>query len=817
MKPYDNSTEVDSFEETKRGIKAPNLSLPNYEAATTVYKRLKDASAKRVYTYTCIKQMFDGNPPFSEKDRKRLGIETSSNFNPKNSQAYRRAVLATFWNLNNDVKHLPNVEINLEGALAKDNKDWSRRVSSVWDEVLRADQTFQAHRMTLLNDVVDYGLGAIRWKSSDDWRPEWVDVWKWFVPNQTQNSPENFSFTCFEHTMTAHELWDIYENATDKSNWQKTNLGQLLFLYSGAGQEWSRRGNVDSFSSNSMQWQDQIKRGDLSLTKEFNRDIELVTVNAREFSGKISQYIIPKEYTLKITQKKSYEGFLFVAEGMYESFDEAFNIYTLTPGGHYVHDNKGLGHAIYSSDQAIVRLYNTFVDAAMREGTILIRTPASSSKSLESIKIVPGGMTNIGDVELQQVVTGTRLDSIIGAMNFLQGQLLQNNNISGYGFGIDPQLAGKTLGEVQILATTQGQTQKIVHEIYYSHEDRTYREMFRKMLKNKKDKATKYLIEQCKKEGVPEDVFEEKEEGLYKLPKHIRVMASRSAGTGSQVADIVKSQQMMQSIMAFPPDGQKEILKDFTTSIQGYRQLDKYMSPEYYEDERTFAEIGAAVENKLAELGEIKNLFSDKQDHVAHFYEHFNYGANIIELIGQEQYPLQKGAEVLQSLGEHMSQHFLMLQKDSLKANYADDARQKWAEFSNQAAFYVNNAKQEAEAEANRAQAEQEAQAQALSKAALAREEMLMESSRKDDKLILDQTAKRKRDAMEQARKDEVARREQGRLDKGEDLRFVANKQRIENDVYWKGRETQTKIAADLMKMSSNDRLNQAKKLADET
>lgn len=687
----------------------PNHAVPNSASGRIIYDRMRKSHAKRALVFARIQGMIDGNPPYSKKSLKQHGMLAQSNVNWRDGEAIYESVALAYWSLFNDVQYIVQFMTNIGDP--NQNPVIGETVAKEFDRVMREWDKFHDLMTDHQSDLIKFGFSSIIWPDEKDWRFNVADVWRFLVPERTRNHTDYINIAAVEHVMSAQELWDIANKINDKnedsSPWSKDEIANILSfaLNKDTKNQYSRQ----TFA----QLQTKIRNNDVQIDEILNEDILLVSLYIREYNGRVSHGIIHAE----MEHGQSNE-WVFFEDRQYSTMSEAVAIFSFTPGEKYVHGNKGMGHRIFNTVEGVTQLDNSLMDSARRASTVLIRSRSGRNRDMKKIRFHHGGFVDIGEAEFVQNLMGANLASSVEAARYYRNKLETNNNVSGANMATRD---GKqtTLGETKIQVTREARVQKNRIAHYYKQLDRLFREIIRKMLKSRPGDSgydvVKLWKDRCIEQGVPEEFFEltTENEGQNGLPSHLRVLVTRASGSGSQVADQVETQTMMQILPTLGERGRQRVLEDFVAANRGHPYIDRYLPPEDQQQQPVGDDTIASIENNQLEKGELV-IVSPDNNHAVHAQRHLNRLKQIAEAFngaedqarnaGSEtpsvdagqfgQYSLEETDIAFQTAGPHFVRHLLFLQQDPTRVPLANSLAQQWAILANFGDKIANNAQE---------------------------------------------------------------------------------------------------------------------------
>ena len=690
---------------------APMRVIPTAQAALAIYRNLRDRNLKRIGGYQKIQGMLDGNPPYNPARMMKEGLSDMCNVNWKDGEAlYRQAVLA-YWSLFNQVEFIADFKVTLdepkemsmgegsgytpEGRKAASvmNAELGKIISEEWNNVIRSWPSFNKRMNFHQGELLKFGLNAIIWPDERDWRFKPVSVKNFIVPDNTENDMEMIDLICIENTYSARYLWEVYDSLSDGDNgvWNKKVLGDLLVRLANIS-------DVNAYRTDRVDplWlQSELKQGNLYFDALYNDDIRLVSIFVKEYDDGAFSHIM-------IHPSLSTDDFVYFNYKQYKNLREAFTYFTFSPGESMLHSNKGLGHSIYAAVEAITRLDCSLLDQAIRSGSLLLRSNPGRGADDRSVKFVPGGIIDLGECEVAQNTLGSNVQNIAETSRYFKQKILENNNISGFDSSTQDK-DYQSAFTMQYQASREARVQRNVIAHYYDGLDRFFREIVRKMLLSKPSypgyEYVKTWKENCIARGVPEEVFEIGDNVTPDgLPRHLQVSATRSAGSGSQTADIMEMQLVMNLLPQLGQRGRQAALEDYIAAARGWRYKDRYLPMEDQDNQPTGHDTIASLENNQLSDGK-QVIVSPDNNHLVHATNHMRMMVEWMEMYQQDPQAmyedttlLQKEYQIFSVAGPHFVKHLMILSQDpTMKAQY-EQLNAQWAQVANFGDMISNNA-----------------------------------------------------------------------------------------------------------------------------
>jgi len=664
---------------------------------------------------------------------------------------YERGALA-YWNLLNEAETLVKFEIRpgkwmgqLDAlSIQAAQKDpqltyWADLMAIHWNKVVRSWPSFSVAFNTLAGQLVKFGVSPALFPDERDWRWRTVELSRFFVEDQAQTDIALLPAVCVETIFTAQYLYEIYEQFKDKAGqdagsadwnytkcpWNIRSLSALLVWIANSFIK-NERDFVDM-----MDVQKYIQNRDLTWNAVFSDSIRLASLFYQEYDGKISHYMFHPKW--------DDGGFLFFQSRQYDKMEDGIIIFTASPGEFTIHSNRGLGHKIFSSSQALMQLDCSIIDMARMSGTPILQGLSTGSQDFEAIRFYPGVPCNVGSATFVQNNLGSNIQQVIAAAQYTQSKIQYNTTNSGD----DPSMPDKNVGSV---SPTEARTKSykefgvlknnIAH--FYSYLDKLFTSMTVKMLKSKPTYPGHEYVEEwkrcCIEDGVPEEIFSMGKTSTTGMPYHLTVRATRVAGDGSTVARIMGLQELMPIAPDFGPKQAKAFQREWVLATMGPEYLSTF-GPTTDGDETAGGASLAGVENAVMQAGQ-SAIFSPDNEHKAHFATHMALGMNLIERLQQQQSDPVTADKTFTVLIPHMDEHWQVLLKSIFAQSFVTQAQAGWNQLTQYATLNHKNAAKQLQGELAKRQKLEEQQNEAMSD--IKRKDMVAQSDieRKDAQAI---------------------------------------------------------------------------------
>lgn len=702
----------------------PKNIIQRVSGARTLYYKYRSEHLKRIQLYSQIEGLIAGNPPYNPQDLEKHGLSHIANFNNLDGRSlYERGALA-YWNLLNETEYLASFTLTVPDQR---KVQWANTLARNWNLVVRKWNSFYTQVNTLSAQIIKFGISPIIWPDERDWRWRTIELQRFFVSDMAQSDIEQLTAVCVETTFTAQYLYEAYLHYKDKPTESPWNIKELeaLLLYRANSYVKQVPAPMDM-----MELQIMLQNGDIGYDALFTDSIRIVSLLYKEYHGGISHYMFDPTF--------DHGDFLFFANRQYQNMQEALVIFTASPGEFTIHSNRGLGHKIFSGCQAMMQLDCSIIDMARWSSTPLLKSIATGSKDIETIRFYPGIPTNIGTAEFVQNNLGANIEQLVGASRYVNQKLQYNTANSGD----DPGMPDRNQGSISPSEARSRSFKEfgvLKHNIahFYSQFDIVIHNMTAKMIHSKKGypgyEAAKEWKDRSIEEGVPAEIFELKGAEVSELPKHMLVKASRAAGDGSTLAKIMGLETMSPAVPSFGAKGQKEYQRQLVMATMGNEYVDAFLSPEEPDDVAGGASL-AGVENAVMRQGE-SPIFSPDNVQRSHIAVHMALGNDIIKGLQQQQSNPIEADKIFAVLIPHLEEHIQFVFQNPFEVEFMDQIKGPFKQLSDYARLNRKNAASMMQAELRKRQEDEQATQQVMSKEERENFKAVQDEKRKDIKV----------------------------------------------------------------------------------
>lgn len=708
--------------------KAPKNVVADYMQALFMHDFLLRSNDTRIKVHTTLHGMFDGNAPFSDAELKRLNLLTSSNKNYRDGEAVLNAYLIPFQNLTLRNENFFTFKTNYSqkkdadlilGRLA--TSVYQKSMGKTWLEKLKRTVDYSKRA------YVKTGFGAFIWTQDSSYEGEFIESTRLLFPDETYLDEDQIPYFEVMHSVSPQELWKWHQDGSD-AVYNKDAIVLALrrnVTSNTIGTSWGTE-EVRAF-------QQKLKNNDSFLYNNMRARINLISLYAQEYDGTVSRYIFTRygweSYSNKIKSGgmsakdiSEVDGFIYKKENQKITMKDVIKIFTLSPGGLYIHEEKGLGHTVFPYVQDITRMRNHVADEEARSSTALFQSSAGRSKDVQQHRFIHGGMVDVSDLTLVENTFGANIQVSISTIKFCQADMLNAINLNGLNPYLTPNDGQqRNANEIDNFNSKEHKNQRNMFEYYYDQSDAWGLKVIARSLKDD-GKFRDELLKESKRVGLPKDFWdiEKSNVGDNGLPKHMYACVTRAKGFGSAEAFERQMVKLGTVASSFGERGRQNFKDDMIESIAGYDAVDRYNPQADRLALPTEDDTIAGLENStMGDDLEWQDTFSVDNNHAVHAISHMQKATSMIQAYESHQLQamplsldpetaldsaLQKLVLYLQNFQPHELQHLQELRKDVTVKSLLQQLSQQWYELAGKIDFFSNQAKQNQEKEQNRLQ-----------------------------------------------------------------------------------------------------------------
>lgn len=646
----------------------PTSRIGNAANARSLVQRLKYEDETRMYRYTRIMGLLDGNPPWPQHKLRDLGQGHRANFNLREGEGMVDAAKTPYYDLVFEVPQFVMATFDVPGAEAYLIKEWSDRFSEEYTDTMLAwpgfDQNIQLHQW----QFVVHGVGPIFWPHAISWHSEATKARKVLVPQETKANVDDLEMCVVLHSWRADELEGYIANAPEnQENYNGWNVPLIkAAVIDCANREMRQEWGIENYDL----YQRAIRTGDLFYGIHRSDRVYVASIFVREFGGKVSHYVITD--SVLGHEQESYEnleeeaGYLYVKKNKYENFSEVICpfFYDTGPDGTW-HAVKGLGPKIYDFCDVSNRTFCQMLDGSVIGSGITLEAQDANSLEETQIALVGGATVVSPGYRVVQTRIAESLQGAITMRRELQNTL--QSNTGSYRQRVSDENREPTLGQAQMNWQMQGTLTKGATNRYYNGLDRFHTETIRRLLDPAAQQESvpggreaKRFIQRCVMAGIPEEILR------FKFILKVRSM--RSVGYGSPALRDMATKELVGMIPLMDEVSRNHALRARAAALPGVGQA--HVDSFFPRIERAgipnaHASYATTENNALRQIGG-QALVEPQQNHSIHFDIHMkDVGQHLQD---QNSHITDKVVHAEQA-GAHMAQHLKQLEGDPTRKN----------------------------------------------------------------------------------------------------------------------------------------------------
>lgn len=672
---------------TEKGA-APKERITSPQKLRDIHVRFREDDRINAHNRALAQGILDGEPPYAAIDVEDNPDITNLNFQGAEEQLERAK--APYDRILNSGENLLSVK-TLYGE-EQERTEWESIMDEEISETIRGCEEFPYESDLLVHKHVWEALGIAHWKDDIDWRFSASGQGKFFFPRGAAITEARQEIVTLESEMTITELYT--KAIKDAENCQCEGKCECCG-------DWNRKVAIEAIRKatnrepNFTDWEqimEEVKNNDLFVGTRLPV-VRVVHAFVKEFSGKISHYIIPEEAC------DSEETFLYCSRETYASMSEAFVLFPYGKGTNMkIHSLRGLGYKVYPFEQERNRKIGRVLDKANQQSSLMVQ--ASDETDMANISltyygdmaVLPPGISfpNVPAMDLAR--------NVMPAIDMMER--LRNNRTAGYSqenvFDGDQR---KTKAEVMAHLEQSAALSDSSINFFCNPMDRLLQQMIRRMTAKgyhpsmPGGEEVRELKLRLVKRGVPLEAFHRID---WKRCKLVRVI-----GAGSSAAKTLGLQRMQELRPRMDDVGQKALDRELAIDAVGVAGANKFFPRDG--QFRTTAETQIAIlqNAQLMQGIEIPVLSSDS--HMPHAREHLKPMVTDYPLVEKGEITEAEFAQKYIMLYPHTVEHLQMVEGDLTVSEEAASMRQMLQRIEE----FINNGIKALEAEQQEAPPEQ--------------------------------------------------------------------------------------------------------------
>lgn len=647
--------------------KPASSRIGNAGNARSLVNRLKYEDETRLYRYTLIQGLMDGNPPWSRQRLIDIGQGHRANFNLRESEGIVEAAKTPYYDLVFEVPQFARIEFGMDGLDATLNKQWSDIASEEYSELL-GDWTGFDHEMQLHQwQMVVNGTGPMFWPHYIGWHSEATKARKVLVPQETKANVEKLELVAVLHSYRADELDHFIQRyGTDDPTGDGWNVPLCkAAIIDSAYREMRSQFGFENYDL----YQRAIRTGDIFYGIHRSNRIYVASLFIKEFGGKVSHYMVTDQ-TLGKTDETfetlaEESGYLFKRRKKFNSFSEVICpfFFDSGPDGTW-HSVKGLGPKIYDFCDVSNRTFCQMLDGSVIGSGITLETQDANAIEETQIALVGGASVVSPGYKVVQTRIAESLNGAMAMRRELQNTL--QSNTGSYRQRVSDENQEPTLGQAQMNSQQQAILNKGSTNRYYSNLDKWHKETLRRVLDPAQNdeipggKEAREFILRCVVRGIPEEVL--------KFKNIRKITAMRSMGYGSPELRDMATRELVALIPYMDETGRNHALRARAASLPGVgmHYVDSFFPPIEKAGVPNAHAALAVLENNALRAPGGRALVEPQQNHSIHFDTHMQ---DVMQHVQDPGGPPQEKLLHMEQVGPHLNQHLNALRGDPTRKN----------------------------------------------------------------------------------------------------------------------------------------------------
>lgn len=638
---------------------APRKRLGTARVARQLGHLLVEGNSARSIRKARLRGAISGNPPYNPAKLRAQGQSWRTNVNFGGAEATVASGVTPFDDLVNGSPYY--AEIRTDYGTAQERQDYSQILLESFDYVLRDWDGFDFAMQGMIQDMVGFSKGFLTWLDPTDWKFEWTEEWKVYVPERTKAYTGKVPMIMLRLNYEVHELWEKIQNkSASDAGWKIEAVKRAI---EGAYPE-----SLDGEEMGQPTYekiQQRIKDNELYEGVR-NKVVEVFHFFVVEFSGKVTHQIVTEHdlpnagQTVNTDQEPE---FLFEAVGKYESLQDVIAPFFYECADGTWNGARGLAQKVFPLIEIQNRSFCGFIDNGfMRSGISLQANTADAIQKLNLLQIGPFNIIPPGFTVQQSNIIGD-LSGGIEVDRILEQKLTEYTGT--YKPKMDkPAGNPRTAEEVRLDYSRSATLSTPAVTRYYRNCDKFLKTLFKRV--------SKYCPEfkkRCVEKGIPKELFQQV------IDKVCSVKAWRAVGNGNSYMRSSALKEMAALVPMMPESGKVAWLRDSVASIANREAVDRY-APLPETEVPTEDNSIAMLENAAMKIGS-PVIWTPTQNNVVHATTHLLAGAQAADSMKQGGNPLEV-MHFIDAIGQHTAEHLKHFESDPTRKNEFKMLEMQW-------------------------------------------------------------------------------------------------------------------------------------------
>lgn len=648
--------------------------LPTVDAMRTLYSTYRRAMVEIFAADARVIAVHRGTAPYSQEKLNGMGQGWRANINTMELKGSinHRADAAYDFHMDSDTRirvsirpefremQSPNPLLDYGQIIAEEytytlNHDWPENYFLV-------DQTTR--------DRVKLGLGIAAWNDHYDWRPVYVPKSHFYTDPLYTPLADKLPACCIRDTLEISDLLNVLDAPEKhaKLGWDPKLLREVVVDF------WNKSG-FGSSQSQPSDSADEIIGGWAAFERwRASRPADVATFELKKLpvvralivstgTKKVSHYIDVDSAT--VTRRT--ESFIYKRIDQYDDMSQALwlNPYTFAEGT--IGSLDGLGHDLVPYCEISNRMLCTALDGGIMSGGLLLQ--AENGYDGDELSVLRVGPTTVIPPTLQAVQSSFTppIEKLLELRSALRGVYANNVGLTRMNPELMEQAARGTRSKDEVIIERNREFRLETNSANFEYMmwTRLHREMFRRMMKTHNmsesvpgAKEAKQFVSRCLARGVPYALFENADIALV-------IEVNRAVGDGSPASRTAIWAQMLALRGEMDEAGRRHVLREYTASLLGYRNVDSLFPLRNRDQIPTNEHSVATLENNDFREGAYVPAGSD-QIHLIHVGIHLNPLLELTQVYTENPENMDKQAILrwLSAALPHIQDHIRFLARD---------------------------------------------------------------------------------------------------------------------------------------------------------
>lgn len=423
-----------------KSLKPKRRSITSVDQLRAIAASLEESAKERNKKNARIAAKYDAERPYEPEKLKAEGLAWKNNFATKPLATAIDKIPPRLTRAVHNAKFLTSASLpdSVQGAKMKTEK-----FRNGITKLIRAWDGWRPFLNEVAAEDATYGFTSCAWLDKYSWKPTHFRQDRFFVPDQTKQTPSATQIWVGRQEVQIFELVNLIDDpeVARAAGWDLDAAVEAI-------NEASPRSPNDAASSyaDSRSYEDAIRESSVYRSlQQGAKVIELLHFFVAEADGKVSYYLLNKRGSQKL---------LFQQLDLYDSISEVISYFSYQQANGLLMGSKGIGRELYEIAGALDRARNEAVDRLMLAGKTWLR---GSDKALERLRLSIFG--NL--VLLPQEYEYVEVKATAGTEEFQQLDNTLTQLMDQIAGGVTPrQLQGERVTATQVNVYTSREEEK---------------------------------------------------------------------------------------------------------------------------------------------------------------------------------------------------------------------------------------------------------------------------------------------------------------------------------------------------------------------